>query len=94
MRDLSQSRGERDATRYPDGATVRTVAGVINPGHHTRKGFFFALRRSARDGIADLLASNSAGELYFYAGTGLAATPFKERVKIGTGGWNQYADLV
>ncbi|MEU3187112.1 FG-GAP-like repeat-containing protein [Streptomyces sp. NPDC006923] len=46
------------------------------------------------DGIADLLASNSAGELYFYAGTGLAATPFEERVKIGTGGWNQYPDLV
>ncbi|MFJ2217203.1 FG-GAP repeat domain-containing protein [Streptomyces sp. NPDC101062] len=46
------------------------------------------------DGRADLLASNTAGELYFYAGTGTAATPFKDRVKIGSGGWNQYADLV
>lgn len=46
------------------------------------------------DGTADLLAANSAGELYFYAGTGKAATPFKERVKIGSGGWSQYADLL
>ncbi|MFF3751559.1 FG-GAP repeat domain-containing protein [Streptomyces sp. NPDC002018] len=46
------------------------------------------------DGVADLLASNAAGELYFYAGTGQASAPFKARVKIGSGGWNQYADLV
>jgi hypothetical protein len=46
------------------------------------------------DGVADLLASNSAGELYYYAGTGKAATPFKERVQIGSGGWNQYPDLL
>lgn len=46
------------------------------------------------DGIADLLASNSAGQLYFYAGTGQAATPFAARVMIGSGGWNQYPDLV
>ncbi|MDQ0795387.1 VCBS repeat-containing protein [Streptomyces sp. B1I3] len=46
------------------------------------------------DGIADLLASNSAGQLFFYAGTGKAASPFKARVQIGTGGWNQYPDLL
>ncbi|MGW2277721.1 FG-GAP repeat domain-containing protein [Streptomyces sp. NPDC001770] len=46
------------------------------------------------DGIADLLASNSKGQLFFYAGTGVAKTPFKARVQIGTGGWNQYPDLV
>ncbi|WP_069171755.1 FG-GAP repeat domain-containing protein [Streptomyces griseus] len=46
------------------------------------------------DGIADLLASNSAGQLFFYAGTGKASTPFKARVQIGSGGWNQYPDLV
>ncbi|MGW0858670.1 FG-GAP repeat domain-containing protein [Streptomyces sp. NPDC002690] len=46
------------------------------------------------DGIADLLASNSKGQLFFYAGTGIAKTPFKDRVTIGTGGWNQYPDLV
>ncbi|MGW7469482.1 FG-GAP repeat domain-containing protein [Streptomyces xantholiticus] len=46
------------------------------------------------DGIADLLASNSAGQLFFYAGTGKASAPFKARVQIGTGGWNQYPDLL
>ncbi|MEV7090729.1 VCBS repeat-containing protein [Streptomyces sp. NPDC093085] len=46
------------------------------------------------DGRPDLLAANAAGELYFYAGTGVAATPFQARVKIGSGGWSQYADLV
>ncbi|WP_299531476.1 VCBS repeat-containing protein [uncultured Streptomyces sp.] len=45
------------------------------------------------DGIPDLLASNSKGQLFFYAGTGVAKTPFKARVQIGTGGWNQYPDL-
>ncbi|MFE4827911.1 FG-GAP repeat domain-containing protein [Streptomyces sp. NPDC056672] len=46
------------------------------------------------DGAADLLASNTAGELYFYGGTGKADVPFKARVRIGSGGWNQYADLL
>ncbi|MGW1462990.1 FG-GAP repeat domain-containing protein [Streptomyces sp. NPDC002308] len=46
------------------------------------------------DGIADLLASNSKGELFFYAGTGVTKTPLKARRQIGTGGWNQYPDLV
>ncbi|WP_405456225.1 VCBS repeat-containing protein [Streptomyces sp. NBC_00101] len=46
------------------------------------------------DGIADLLASNSKGQLFFYAGTGVTKTPLKARVQIGTGGWNQYPDLV
>ncbi|MEU1088864.1 VCBS repeat-containing protein [Streptomyces sp. NPDC005892] len=46
------------------------------------------------DGIADLLTSNSKGQLFFYAGTGATKTPFKARVTIGSGGWNQYPDLV
>jgi hypothetical protein len=45
------------------------------------------------DGIADLVASNSAGELWFYAGSGNAAAPLKAKVRIGTGGWSQYPDL-
>jgi hypothetical protein len=46
------------------------------------------------NGIADLLASNSAGQLYFYSGTGRASAPFKTKVKIGSSGWAQYADLL
>ncbi|MDX3096140.1 VCBS repeat-containing protein [Streptomyces sp. ME01-24h] len=45
------------------------------------------------DGIGDLLARTTAGELYFYAGTGNAAAPFKVRVKIGNG-WNAYNQLI
>ncbi|MER5206702.1 VCBS repeat-containing protein [Streptomyces sp. NPDC002825] len=45
------------------------------------------------DGRADLIARTSGGDLYLYAGTGVAATPFKARVKIGYG-WNTYSKLV
>ncbi|MET7858362.1 FG-GAP-like repeat-containing protein [Streptomyces sp. NPDC005318] len=45
------------------------------------------------DGIGDLIARTTAGELYFYAGTGTAATPFKGRVKVGNG-WNAYNQLI
>ncbi|MFG2560563.1 FG-GAP repeat domain-containing protein [Streptomyces sp. NPDC048496] len=45
------------------------------------------------DGIGDLLARTTGGELYFYAGTGTAATPFKGRVKVGNG-WNAYNQLI
>ncbi|MFE7809569.1 FG-GAP repeat domain-containing protein [Streptomyces sp. NPDC057430] len=45
------------------------------------------------DGRADIVARTSGGDLYVYAGTGVAATPFKARVKVG-GGWNTYAKLV
>jgi hypothetical protein len=44
------------------------------------------------DGIADLFARNTAGELYFYRGTGEAARPFEGRVKVGTG-WNIFNTL-
>ncbi|MFF8379804.1 FG-GAP repeat domain-containing protein [Streptomyces sp. NPDC015661] len=45
------------------------------------------------DGRADLIARTSGGDLYLYAGTGVAATPFKARVKIGYG-WNTYSKVV
>ncbi|MYX38223.1 MULTISPECIES: VCBS repeat-containing protein [unclassified Streptomyces] len=45
------------------------------------------------DGIGDLVARTTAGDLYFYAGTGNAAAPFAGRVKVGTG-WNAYNQLV
>ncbi|WP_424213360.1 FG-GAP repeat domain-containing protein [Streptomyces sp. BI20] len=37
------------------------------------------------DGRADLLARNTAGELYIYAGTGNGTSPLAAKVKIGTG---------
>ncbi|TXS39332.1 FG-GAP-like repeat-containing protein [Streptomyces sp. OR43] len=45
------------------------------------------------DGIADLFARTTAGELYFYAGTGNAAKPFTGRVKVGNG-WNGYNQII
>ncbi|MEU7113611.1 FG-GAP-like repeat-containing protein [Streptomyces sp. NPDC046182] len=45
------------------------------------------------DGRTDIVARTSGGDLYVYPGTGVAATPFKARVKVGTG-WNTYAKLV
>ncbi|MFB7365476.1 FG-GAP repeat domain-containing protein [Streptomyces hydrogenans] len=45
------------------------------------------------DGRKDLLARTTGGDLYLYAGTGNATTPFKSRVKIGSG-WNVYKRLV
>ncbi|WP_282692887.1 VCBS repeat-containing protein [Streptomyces sp. CC208A] len=45
------------------------------------------------DGRTDLLARSKAGDLYLYAGTGQASSPFKGRVKIG-GGWGVYKHLV
>nr|WSW68784.1 FG-GAP-like repeat-containing protein [Streptomyces sp. NBC_00995] len=45
------------------------------------------------DGIGDLFARTPAGELYFYAGTGDAASPFKGRVKVGNG-WNTYNQIM
>ncbi|MFV2120359.1 FG-GAP repeat domain-containing protein [Streptomyces sp. Act-28] len=45
------------------------------------------------DGRADLLARTPGGTLYLYPGTGVAAAPFKARVKVGTG-WNAYTRLV
>ncbi|MCM2411061.1 MULTISPECIES: VCBS repeat-containing protein [unclassified Streptomyces] len=45
------------------------------------------------DGRTDLVARNSAGELYLYKGTGNAAAPYKAKVRIGTSGWNSYKFL-
>ncbi|MFF1509183.1 FG-GAP repeat domain-containing protein [Streptomyces sp. NPDC058326] len=44
------------------------------------------------DGRADLLARTTGGDLYLYAGTGNATTPFGGRVKIGSG-WGTYKHL-
>lgn len=45
------------------------------------------------DGIADLFARTTAGELYFYAGTGKSAQPFRGRVLAGKG-WNGYNQII
>ncbi|MFD0429891.1 FG-GAP repeat domain-containing protein [Streptomyces zhihengii] len=45
------------------------------------------------DGIADLFARNTAGELFFYSGTGDAARPFEGKVPAGSG-WNMFNALV
>jgi hypothetical protein len=44
------------------------------------------------DGKADLMAVNSSGALYFYAGTGTGA--FKSRVAKATSGWSAWTDLL
>ncbi|MER5752349.1 VCBS repeat-containing protein [Streptomyces sp. NPDC002088] len=44
------------------------------------------------DGKADLMATNSSGALYFYAGTGTGG--FKSRVTKATSGWSSWADLL
>ncbi|MFJ7155936.1 FG-GAP repeat domain-containing protein [Streptomyces sp. NPDC101118] len=46
-----------------------------------------------RDGIGDLLARTTAGDLWFYKGTGSSSTPFKARVKVGPG-WGAYNQIV
>ncbi|GAA0612050.1 VCBS repeat-containing protein [Streptomyces crystallinus] len=45
------------------------------------------------DGKSDLLARGNDGTLWLYKGTGNAAAPYKQRVKIGNGGWNTYRIL-
>ncbi|WP_328943231.1 VCBS repeat-containing protein [Streptomyces sp. NBC_00250] len=45
------------------------------------------------DTIADIVARTTAGDLYFYKGTGSATAPFKPRVRIG-GGWNAYNQII
>ncbi|WP_246574751.1 FG-GAP-like repeat-containing protein [Streptomyces genisteinicus] len=44
------------------------------------------------DGVGDLYARNTAGELYFYKGTGEAARPFAGKVLVGSG-WNMFNTL-
>ncbi|MEU9418805.1 VCBS repeat-containing protein [Streptomyces sp. NPDC048272] len=45
------------------------------------------------DGRADLLARGTDGALWAYPGTGTAAAPFGDRVKIGGSGWNGFGKL-
>ncbi|MEV4431408.1 VCBS repeat-containing protein, partial [Streptomyces sp. NPDC049602] len=44
------------------------------------------------DGRSDLVATDSAGVLWFYKGTGSYTKPFAPRVKVG-GGWQIYNQL-
>ncbi|WP_282692888.1 VCBS repeat-containing protein [Streptomyces sp. CC208A] len=44
------------------------------------------------DGRTDLVARTTTGDLYVYPGTGNATTPFKTRVKVGSG-WNTFKQL-
>ncbi|MFB6773874.1 FG-GAP repeat domain-containing protein [Streptomyces sp. NPDC056337] len=46
------------------------------------------------DGRADLVAADKSGALWLYRGTGNHKTPFKKRVKIGTGGWGTYDQIL
>ncbi|WP_030216721.1 FG-GAP-like repeat-containing protein [Streptomyces bikiniensis] len=46
-----------------------------------------------RDGRGDLYARDTAGTLWFYAGTGKASAPFGARKAIG-GGWGVYTQLL
>ncbi|MFF7339556.1 FG-GAP repeat domain-containing protein [Streptomyces sp. NPDC008163] len=46
-----------------------------------------------RDGLGDIITRTPAGDVYFYAGTGDAAKPFKARVKVGYG-WDVYNQIV
>ncbi|MFC0842984.1 FG-GAP repeat domain-containing protein [Streptomyces noboritoensis] len=46
-----------------------------------------------RDGKSDLLGRGNDGSLWLYKGTGNASAPYKQRVKIGNGGWNTYRTL-
>ncbi|MFE0705345.1 FG-GAP repeat domain-containing protein, partial [Streptomyces sp. NPDC058872] len=45
------------------------------------------------DGKGDLYARDTAGDLWFYAGTGDTARPFAARVKVGTG-WHIYNQIL
>jgi hypothetical protein len=45
------------------------------------------------DGKADLIASDTAGALWLFKGTGNSAAPFAARVQIGTTGWAGFTTL-
>ncbi|WUH90426.1 VCBS repeat-containing protein [Streptomyces sp. NBC_00433] len=45
------------------------------------------------DGISDLVARDTAGNLYLYKATGNASAPYKGKVLIG-GGWNTYNQII
>ncbi|MFE0705406.1 FG-GAP repeat domain-containing protein, partial [Streptomyces sp. NPDC058872] len=53
----------------------------------------FGIGDNNGDGWADLIGRDTAGDLWFYAGTGDKARPFAARVKIGTG-WHIYNQIM
>ncbi|MFI9584828.1 hypothetical protein ACIHCQ_23965 [Streptomyces sp. NPDC052236] len=46
-----------------------------------------------KDGVADLYARDTAGDLWLYKGTGFPSSPYATRVKVGSG-WNIYNALI
>jgi hypothetical protein len=42
------------------------------------------------DGKADLIATDAAGALWLYKGSGSTTAPFSARVQLGASGWTQY----
>ncbi|MFF3842390.1 FG-GAP repeat domain-containing protein [Streptomyces sp. NPDC001930] len=73
--------GNKFATRIKVGAGWGTYNKIVGAGDFTG------------DGRTDIAARTSGGDLYLYPGTGNATTPFKTRVKVGSG-WNTYTKLV
>jgi hypothetical protein len=68
------------ATRTRIGGGWNTYTALLGPGD------------MLGEGKPDLIARDSSGALWLYAGTGKATAPFRARFKIGTG-WNTYNTL-
>ncbi|MCX4700994.1 VCBS repeat-containing protein [Streptomyces sp. NBC_01352] len=78
---------------YAGNASGMSVAGAVKLGTGWQQ--YNALVGAGDftgDGRPDLLARDTSGTLWRYAGTGSASAPFSARVKIGTG-WQQYSKL-
>ncbi|MFJ3103143.1 FG-GAP repeat domain-containing protein [Streptomyces sp. NPDC086835] len=85
--------GELFLYRAKGGTAVEPFAAKVNVGSGWGQyDQIVGVNDSNGDAIADLFARNTAGELYFYSGTGEPTRPFKERVKVGSG-WNVYNQL-
>ncbi|MFH8929327.1 FG-GAP repeat domain-containing protein [Streptomyces pristinaespiralis] len=85
--------GELFLYRAKGGTAVEPFAAKVNVGGGWGQyDQIVGVNDTNGDAIADLFARNTAGELYFYSGTGEPTRPFKERVKVGSG-WNAYNQL-
>ncbi|WP_406059016.1 VCBS repeat-containing protein [Streptomyces sp. NBC_01077] len=73
--------GTSVASRIKIGAGWGGYDRLVGAGDHTG------------DGRSDIVARTPGGDLYLYAGTGVATSPFKARQKIGYG-WNAYSKLI
>ncbi|MFD4376490.1 FG-GAP repeat domain-containing protein [Streptomyces sp. NPDC058486] len=72
--------GDKFATRIRVGTGWGAYNRIFGAGDYTG------------DGLSDLLGRTTGGDLYVHPGTGNAASPFKPRVKIGSG-WGAYKHL-